>query len=304
MFKKRMKGLVIACITPMKENGSIDEEGVANFAEFLIKAGVNCLYPNGTNGESLLLEVEEQKRIAEIMVKTSNGRVPVFIQCGAISTEKARQNALNSVEIGADGIGIMTPAFFPMDDESLFRYYKEIVSKVPADFPVYIYNIPGCTTNDVKPALLNRLLNEFPNIMGIKFSKPDLLRAQDYLEKSDRRPDVLIGCDSLFLQCLSIGGVGTVTGPGGVFHERFTRLYRQFNDGDFKGAMETQRQIVKTDRELEGIPPFSALKTLLKMRGAIKCDKCREPLRSLTKDEVKKLEKILNDYYKEENING
>ena len=241
MSDKRMKGLVIACITPMNPDGSINEEDVASFAEFLVKTG-------------------------------------------------------------ADGIGIMTPAFFPMDDESMFRYYSDIITLLPKDFPVYIYNIPGCTTNDVSPILLNRLLNAFPNIKGIKFSKPDLMRAQDYLEKSDRRPDVLIVCDSLFLQCLTIGGVGTVTGPGGVFHERFTRLYRQFNAGDIQGAMETQRQIVKTDRQLEGIPPFSALKTLLKMRGAIKCDKCREPLRSLTKDEVSKLDKILNEYYKEENL--
>lgn len=304
MSEKRMKGLVIPSITPMKENGSIDEEGIKNFAEFLIKAGANCLYPNGTNGESLLLEKEEHERIAEIMVKTSNGRIPVFIQCGAISTERAAGYALHSVEIGADGIGVMTPVFFPMDDESLFRYYEKIISPLPENFPVYIYNIPSYTTNDVSPALLNRLMNAFKNIVGIKFSKPDLMRAQDYLEKTDRRPQVLIGCDSLFLQCLTIGGVGTVSGPGSIFHERFTRLYRQFNEGDIKGAMETQRQIVITDRELEGIPPIPALKTLLKLRGVIKTDVCRGPLRSLDKDEVKKLEGILNKYLKEENLNG
>ena len=304
MNEKRMRGLVIPSITPMKENGTIDEEGIANFAEFLVKAGVNCLYPNGTNGESLILEPEEHERIAEIMVKTSNGRVPVFIQCGAMSTQRAIRYALHAVKIGADGIGIMTPAFFPLDDEALFRYYSDIITKLPADFPVYVYNIPGYTTNDVKPELLNRMLNAFPNIVGIKFSKPDLMRAQDYLEKSDRRPEVLIGCDSLFLQCLTIGGVGTVSGPGSIFHERFTRLYRQFNAGNIKGSIETQRQIVITDRELEGIPPIPALKTLLKIRGVIKSDTCRAPLRSLTKDEVSKLEGIYNEYCKEEKLNG
>ena len=304
MDKKRMKGLVIPTITPMHDDGSIDEQGVADFAEFLIAAGVNCLYPNGTNGESLLLTKEERERIAEIMVKTSRGRVPVFIQCGAMSTAEAASHAQHAVKIGADGIGIMSPAFFPMDEDALFRYYRDIVSPLPQDFPVYIYNIPGCTTNDVSPALFNRLLNSFPNIVGIKISKSDLMRVEDYLEKSDRRPDLLIGCDSLFLQCLVTGGVGTVSGPGSIFHERFTRLYRQFSEGDFIGAMATQRQIVITDRQLDGIPGIPALKTLLKLRGVIQTDVCRAPLRPLREEEVATLQEIWNTYCKEENIHG
>ncbi|MDE7244396.1 MAG: dihydrodipicolinate synthase family protein, partial [Oscillospiraceae bacterium] len=300
MNEKRMRGLVIAAITPMNEDGSVDEQSVANFAKFLVEAGVNCLYPNGTNGESLLLTREEREKIAEIMVKTSRGRVPVFIQCGAMSTAEATSHAQHAVKIGADGIGIMTPAFFTVDEEALFQYYSDIVTPLPKDFPVYIYNIPGCTANDVSPALLNRLLNAFPNIKGIKFSKPDLMRAEDYLEQSDRRPDLLIGCDSLYLQCLTLGGTGTVTGPGSVFHERFTRLYRQYNEGDLAGAIETQRRIVKTDRELASIPGIPALKTLLKLRGVIKTDVCRAPLRALTESEHDTLKRVWEAYAKEE----
>ena len=304
MDEKRMKGLVVAAITPMNEDGSVDEQGVAGFAEFLVNAGVNCIYPNGTNGESLLLTKEERERIAEIMVKTSNGRVPVFIQCGAMSTAEAASHARHAVKIGADGIGIMTPAFFGMDDEALFQYYRDIVAPLPEDFPVYIYNIPGCTTNDVSPAMLNRLLGAFPNIKGIKFSKPDLMRAEDYLEQPDRRPDLLIGCDSLFLQCMTLGGVGTVTGPGAIFHERFTRLYRQYSEGDLAGAIGTQQQIVKTDREMAAIPGIPALKSLLKLRGVIRTDVCRAPLRPLTESEYATLERVWNEYKEEEHIHG
>ena len=303
-YDKRMKGLVIAAITPMNEDGSVDEQGVKDFAEFLVNAGVHCIYPNGTNGESLMLTLKEREKIAEIMVKTSNGRVPVFIQCGAMTTEETASHAQHAVKIGADGIGIMTPAFFTMDDEGLFQYYSDVISPLPKEFPVYIYNIPGCTGNDVSPALLNRLLNAFPNIKGIKFSRPDLMRSEDYLEQSDRRPDLLIGCDSLFLQCLTIGGVGTVTGPGAIFNERFTRLYRQYNEGDLAGAIKTQQQIVLADRRLAAIPGIPALKTLLKIRGVIRTDVCRKPLRPLSKDEVKILEKEYETYKKEEGIDG
>ena len=304
MDEKRMKGVVIAAITPMNEDGSVDYQGVADFAEYLAQSGVNCLYPNGTNGESLLLTKEEREKIAEILVKVSAGRVPVFIQCGAMSTEEAASHAQHAVKIGADGIGVMTPAFFTMDDEGLFQYFSAVVSPLPKEFPVYIYNIPGCTGNDVSPALLARLLKAFPNIKGIKFSKPDLMRLEDYALKAERRPDMLIGCDSLFVPCLTIGGVGEVSGPGAMFYERFTRLYRQYGEGDLEGAIETQKQIVKTDRDIAAIPGIPALKTLLKLRGVIKCDACRAPLRPLSAEEKATLEKVWNEYKEEENIHG
>ena len=304
MDNKRMQGVVIAAITPMNQDGSIDYKGVEDFAGYLVQSGVNCLYPNGTNGESLLLTKEEREKIAEIFVKVSNGRVPVFIQCGAMTTEEAASHAQHAVKIGADGIGVMTPAFFTMDEEGLFRYFSAVVAPLPEDFPVYIYNIPGCTGNDVSPALLARLLKTFPNIKGIKFSKPDLMRLEDYMLACDRRPDLLIGCDSLFVPCLTIGGVGEVSGPGALFCERFTRMYKQYCEGDLEGAMATQKQIVDTDRKLAAIPGIPALKTLLKLRGVIQCDACRAPLRPLTDDEVQKLTDIWEEYCKEEKING
>lgn len=304
MYEKRLSGVVIPTITPMNEDGSIDEKSLANFTEYLIEAGVDCLYPNGTNGESLLLTKEERQKVAEVMVKVNAHRIPVFIQCGSMTTAETVSHVKHAVKIGADGVGVMSPTFFPMDEDAMFEYYNEVISSVPQDFPVYIYNIPGCTTSDVKPALLGRLMEKFPNVAGIKYSCPDLMRIEDYLLCSKRTPDVLIGCDSLFLQCLMTGGVGTVTGPGAIFYERFNRLYRQYKEGDFEGAAKTQQQIVKTDRELAGIPGIPALKSLLKMRGVIANDTCRGPLRKLTNEEYEVLEHAYEEYNKEEKICG
>lgn len=301
-MKKRMNGVVIPMITPMNTDGTVDEQSLVRFTEFLIKTDVNCLYPNGTNGESLYLSEEERQNIAEIIVKTADHKLPVFIQSGAMTTAETASHVQHAQKIGADGVGIMSPAFFPMDDASLYGYYKDAISSVPEDFPVYVYNIPGCTTSDVKPALLAKLMEEFPNVAGIKYSCPDLMRIEDYLITPGRTPDVLIGCDSLFLQCLMTGGVGTVTGPGAIFHERFTRLYRQYQEGDLAGAKETQQKIVKDDRRMAGIPGIPGLKALLKMRGIIANDTCRRPLRELTTEEYRTLEIIFNDYVKEENL--
>lgn len=304
MYQKRLTGVVIPMITPMNTDGTIDDASFQNFVNFLVDAKVNALYPNGTNGESLLLSQSEREHIAEIISATNNQRLPLFIQCGSMTTAETAAHAQHAVKIGADGIGIMSPAFFGMDEESLFQYYAAVIEKLPQDFPVYVYNIPGCTTNDVTPALLKRLMAAFSNVVGIKYSSPNLMRVEDYLNTDGRIPELLIGCDSLFLQCLTIGGVGTVTGPGSIFYERFNRLYCQFQEGDMKGAIETQKKIVITDRKLAGIPGIPALKTLLKLRGVIRTDVCRAPHRPLTDAEKGILAEVYAEYCKEEGIDG
>lgn len=304
MYEKRLKGVVIPMITPMNEDSTVDDESLKNFVNFLVEAQTDALYPNGTNGESLMMAQAEREHIAEVIAETNARRLPLFIQCGSMTTVETASHAQHAVKIGADGIGVMSPAFFGMDEESLYQYYAAVIEKLPKDFPVYVYNIPGCTTNDVTPKLLHRLMAEFENVVGIKYSSPNLMRVEDYLNTTGRVPELLIGCDSLFLQCLTTGGVGTVTGPGSVFYERFNRLYRQFNEGDFKGAMETQQKIVETDRKLAGIPGIPALKTLLKLRGVIRNDTCRAPHRPLTDAEKQVLAEVFDEYCKEEDING
>lgn len=302
MYEKRLRGVVIPMITPMKENGTVDDASLRDFTNYLVAAGSNALYPNGTNGESLLMTKQEREYIAEVIAETNNHRLPLFIQCGSMTTAETATHAKHAAAIGADGVGIMSPAFFGMDEESLFRYYAAAIEGLPKDFPVYVYNIPGCTTNDVKPALLRRLMDSYQNVVGIKYSSPDLMRAEDYLNTDGRAPELLIGCDSLFLQCMMTGGVGTVTGPGSIFYERFNRLYRQFKDGDFTGAMETQKKIVETDRKLAGIPGIPALKHLLKLRGVIRTDICRAPHRALFDTEKQTLAEIYAEYCREEKL--
>lgn len=302
MYEKKLKGVVIPMITPMNEDGTIDDRSLQNFTNFLADAGVDALYPNGTNGESLLLSKEEREHVAEVIARTNDHRLPLFIQCGSMTTKETASHAQHAVTIGADGVGVMSPAFFPMDEKSLYQYYCDVIEGLPKDFPVYVYNIPGCTTSDVKPSLLKCLMEKYPNVAGIKYSSPDLMRVEDYLNTDGRVPELLIGCDSLFLQCLLTGGVGTVTGPGSIFYERFKRLYRQYQEGNIAGAAETQKKIVETDRKLAGIPGIPALKTLLKLRGVIRTDVCRAPLRSLTEEEKQILKEVYEEYCKEEKI--
>jgi len=296
---KTLFGVVCATITPMQKNGEVDEASLKRLCNYLADCGINGIYPNGTNGESILLSEQERKQIAKVIVSENAGRMSAYIQCGSVTTGETVNHACYSKEIGADGIGVMTPLFFGCDDRALIEYYDRIFSAVEG-FPAYLYNIPSHTHNDVTPSVFAKLMASHGNLLGIKYSDSNIIRAEDYLMQTPRKADLLIGCDSLFLQCLMTGGVGTISGPAMVFSKRFVRLYRQYLEKDFEGAKETQRQIVKTDRLLSSIPSIPAIKVMLKMLGVIEEDICRRPLRPLTATEYDAVGKILNDYCKEE----
>lgn len=294
---KRLFGMVNATITPMREDGSVDEKDVAGLCDYLAENGVHCLYPNGTNGEALLLKQDERMRMAEAFQNGNRGRCVLYVQCGAMTTEETYSHVRHARKIGADGAGIMTPVFFPVDEKGMERYYEEILEELP-DFPVYAYNIFTRSGNDVSAALLGRLMERHANLHGIKFSYPDLLRVEQYAGCCERGADVLIGCDNLALCCLTAGGAGYVSGPGAVFPKSYTAVYDLYAAGDFKAAKEAQAYLLTIQSRMNGIPEIPAIKYMLWKKGVISTPVCRRPLRALDSAETDRLDALLK-YAKE-----
>lgn len=289
---RHLYGMTCASITPMKEDKTLDLESARRLYRHLAERGTHSLYPNGTNGESLSLSEEERRQLAEVCLQANQGDCVVYIQCGAATVRESYALIRHAREIGADGAGLMTPVFFPTDELSLERYYTEALERF-ADFPIYAYNIPSRTGNDLLPGLFGRLCGQFDNLYGIKYSAPDLLRIQQYLNACDRTPDVLIGCDNLALPCLALGGKGFVSGPGAVFTECDVGLYQAFAAGDLQGAMRCQERCRDYLEQMSGMPEIPAIKYLLMRQGIIACDACREPLRPLTDAEKARLDALL-----------
>lgn len=134
--------------------------------DFLIKAGVDSLYILGTTGEVLLMSSEERKVYAEMVLEFVNGRLPVFVQLGAIPTSAACELARHAEQAGAAGIEAVISYYFHVNQQEIAEYYREIAENVSSDFPVYLYNIQGCTTNDLIPKTVVNLA-EVENIVGI-----------------------------------------------------------------------------------------------------------------------------------------
>lgn len=166
---KKLYGVTVALITPMSKDGrQVDYAALTKLVEMLIEKGVNCLYCCGTDAEMYHLTVEERQRIAEAVVKTARHRVVVYVHCGAMLEQDTFLLASHAKRIGADGIGVVTPSYFPTNEEELEHYYVKIARFVGNDFPVYIYNIPQLAVNDIKPATVQKIARVCPNVVGIK----------------------------------------------------------------------------------------------------------------------------------------
>lgn len=284
---KRLNGVVPALVTPFTDTGSVDDGALREVCGFLIDAGVDCLYALGTTGECMLMDAEERERAAEVVISEAKGRVPVFVQVGAIRTDIAVRLAKHAVSVGADGIGAVTPFYYGLTEREFEEYYRSIAEAVPADFPVYLYNIPAATANCLQPEVVRRIANRHPNVIGIKNSTSDLLLIQEYLQA---KPDfsVLIGSDRLFLAALAIGCDGAVSGHANVFPEPFVALYRAFQSGDLEEARRQQLLINKLTSVLRQGASMATLKAGMQFRGLIG-GHAHQPLLDLTSEERERL---------------
>jgi len=289
-----LQGVVCATVTPFTLEGAVDEKSICSLCRYLIESKINALYPLGTNGEGVFLSTAERKRVAEIFVSEVQHEIPVVIQCGAITTAEAVELARHAASIKADGIGIMTPFFFNQDEEALLAYYTAVAKAAP-QLPMYVYNIPSHTNNDILPSTVAKLVKLVPNLVGVKYSVPNLIRLSEYM-KAVPSAGTLIGCDRLILPALSLGAVGTVTGPAMAFPHLFTGLLDAFHKGDLEAARKFQARLLDLDGALAPFPAIPLLKEILKRKGIIACSLPKAPLRSLNEQESRQLDSIIEQF--------
>lgn len=296
---RKLNGIVCANITPMHADGSIDYNSLRNLVDRVADNGINGIYPCGTNGEGVSLCAEEHFKIAMTVTDQNAKRMAVYIQCATFNWQDTMENIRRVRDLQIDGVGVMTPSFYKTDDISILEYYRD-VSEAARDLPVYMYNIPKNTNNDISVEAFEKIIDIYPNIIGIKYSNGDIKRIQDYMRApKTRKADVLIGADSLIVSALAAGCVGEVSGPSCVFPVRFSTLYRAWCNGDLELALEMQNKIVNTARMIQSVPQIPAIKAMLKMQGVIEDDTCRRPFRKLTTEELRILEKAVDLYEKE-----
>jgi len=202
------RGSMVALVTPMTDDGAIDEKALESLIEFQIENGTGAIVAVGTTGESATLDEEEHCDVIRHVVKVVAGRIPVIAGTGSNSTTEAITLTRCAKEAGADACLLVTPYYNKPTQEGLYLHHKAIAEAV--DIPQILYNVPGRTAVDMQTETVVRL-SKIPNIIGIKEATGDIQRARDILAAVDEGFDIYSGDDATSVDFLLAGGHGVIS---------------------------------------------------------------------------------------------
>ena len=286
------KGAITALVTPFDEQGNIDEPALRALVDAQIEAGIDGLVPCGTTGESPTLSHEEHRKVVEIVVNQTAGRVPVIAGTGSNSTQEAIELTKAAKEAGADGSLQVCPYYNKPTQEGLYRHFSAIAKAV--DIPLVIYNIKGRTAINMTTETLARLAKDHSNIVAVKEASGDINQMQEVLDTLPTTFSVLSGDDNMVFDLMKRGGKGVISVASNLIpkqmHE-FTKAMLEGNVQEGKAMSEKLMPVFKAMFiETNPIP----IKTALAMNGTIK-ESFRLPLCEMAAENKEKLRTVLEE---------
>jgi len=226
------RGSLVALVTPMHEDGALDEEGLARLVELHVESGTEGIIAVGTTGESATLDEEEHCHVIRRVVELARGRIPVIAGTGGNSTSEALRLTRCAAEAGADACLLVVPYYNKPTQEGLYRHFRTIAEAVAV--PQILYNIPGRTACDMRSETVQRLA-EIPNIVGIKEAS-SLDRVRELVARCGPDFAVYSGEDALALETILAGGRGVISVSANVVPGEMREMCRLALDGDEEGA--------------------------------------------------------------------
>ena len=268
------KGSMVALITPMRPDGSLDEKAFQDLVAWQIAEGTQGLIPVGTTGESPTLSHAEHKRVVELCVEAAAGRVPVIAGAGSNSTAEAIDFARHAKQAGADATLVVTPYYNKPTQEGMFLHFTAIADAV--DLPLFIYNIPPRSVIDMSVETMARLA-QHPNIVGVKDATANLVRPLHTKRACGADFIQLSGEDHTALAFNAAGGVGCISVTANVAPRLCAEMHRAWSEGRLAEAMAIQDRLVPLHDSLfaETSPGPVKYAASLLGRGS---DHCRLPL--------------------------
>ncbi len=234
-------GSMVALVTPMHTDGSIDFDGLARLVEFHVENKTDAIVSMGTTGESATLSKKEHTDVVRRTVELVNGRIPVIAGTGSNCTREATFLTRAAMEAGADACLLVTPYYIKPTQEGLYQHYRSIAEAVA--IPQILYNVPGRTAVDLLPETVARLAN-IPNIVGIKEATGDLQRAKELLERCGERLDLYSGDDFTTREFILQGGKGSISVTANVVPKAMHDMCAAALAGDAVRATELDGPLV------------------------------------------------------------
>lgn len=245
---KPITGSIVALVTPMHEDGSVDYDTLRKLIDWHIEQGTDCIGVVGTTGESPTVSVEEHCEIIRVAVEQAAGRRPVMAGCGANSTREAIALAEFARKVGADYQLQVVPYYNKPTQEGLYQHFKAI-AEATGDLPIILYNVPGRTVADLLPDTALRLA-EIPGIVGIKEATGNIERAQWLIREKPAHFAVYSGDDATAVALMLCGGQGNVSVTANVAPRLMHELCMAAIAGDARTAMRIQMQLMPLHKQL------------------------------------------------------
>ena len=202
------QGSLVALVTPMREDGAIDEGGMQRLIDFHVDNHSDALVAVGTTGESATLNEAEHCQLLRRTVEMAAGRIPVIAGTGANSTREAIDLTRCAMDAGVDACLLVTPYYNKPTQEGLYRHYRAVAEAVPV--PQILYNVPGRTAVDMLPETVERLA-PLDNIIGIKEATGDMERARRLIACCGDQLDIYSGDDATAMELMLLGGKGNIS---------------------------------------------------------------------------------------------
>ncbi|MGC1510623.1 4-hydroxy-tetrahydrodipicolinate synthase [Ketobacter sp. MCCC 1A13808] len=201
-------GSMVALVTPMNADDSIDWDSLANLTDMHIEQGTNAIVAVGTTGESATLNVSEHCAVIKFVVERAGGKIPVIAGTGANSTSEAIELTEAAKSAGADACLLVAPYYNKPTQEGLYRHHMAIANAV--EIPQILYNVPGRTVCDMLPETVQRL-HAHRNIVGIKEATGKLDRGQAILELCSGDFLLYSGDDATAMELMLLGAKGNIS---------------------------------------------------------------------------------------------
>ena len=257
-------GSIVALVTPMQEDGSVDYAALRRLIDWHIAEGTDCICVVGTTGESPTVTVKEHCEIIRVAVEHAQGRVPIMAGAGGNATAEAIELARFAKDVGASCTLQVVPYYNKPSQEGLYRHFRAVAEAV--DLPLVLYNVPGRTVADLGHDTVIRLA-QVPGIVGIKEATGDIERAAWLIKHAPKGFSIYSGDDSTAIALMLLGGHGNVSVTANVAPKLMHELCIAAIEGDLRRATALHMQLLPVHRHLFCEPSPAPTKWALEQLG-------------------------------------
>ncbi|WP_337438528.1 4-hydroxy-tetrahydrodipicolinate synthase, partial [Acidaminococcus fermentans] len=240
MNKKPYFGrLITAMVTFFHEDGSLDADGTAEFAAWLLDHGSDSILVSGTTGEAPTMTYAEKEELFTKVIARTKGKGQVIVGTGSNNTADVLEMNKLAEKVGADGVLVVGPYYNKPSQEGFYRHYKTIADNT--SLPIIIYNVPGRTGSNILPATIARLAHECKNIVAIKEAAGNVSQVEDLYRLVPEDFSIYSGDDALILPFMSVGAVGLISVLSNVNGEMIQELMQSYERGEVQKARDLNR---------------------------------------------------------------